>query len=288
MAKKKRMYIFISHSSHDKPFVRQLANSLAFYGVPIFLDEREIKVGDNIPERVFKALENATHVIYVISKKSVSSKWVTEELTVAKMRQLDKKGCLILPLLLEDVPPPSSIVHLKYADFRSWQVKEAYLKAFQELLESINLKAEYLTTSELHFLQHHFTELIKTKEVADTACQLFFQLERLYFLLNRDAWEVQRWFIDTMNHSRNGIPLEEAVSILKADFHNNSSAHKLSRLLELCEKVISDYSFMGSSSSDESLVYQRTWSAENNAQELSAFVLSIILELQNVPVPNRL
>src|SRR5260221_11281123 len=53
------MYIFISYSSLDKSFVRRLADSLSFYDVPLFLDERHIEVGDNIKESIYRALERA-------------------------------------------------------------------------------------------------------------------------------------------------------------------------------------------------------------------------------------
>src|SRR5688572_20997404 len=97
------MYIFISHSSVDKPFVRQLADSLAYYGVPLFLDEREIKIGDNIPAKLYSALDKATHVVYVLSSHSINSNWVKEEFSIAKKRQLDNQGCVLLPILLDDV-----------------------------------------------------------------------------------------------------------------------------------------------------------------------------------------
>ena len=42
--------IFICHSSNDKVFVRKLANELERHDIDIWLDEREIKVGDSLIE----------------------------------------------------------------------------------------------------------------------------------------------------------------------------------------------------------------------------------------------
>src|SRR5947208_1191173 len=97
------MYVFISHPSLDKAFVNRLADSLAFYGIPVFLDERSIKVGDSIPGKIYAALERCSHVIYVLSVNSINSKWVNEELSVAKMKQLNSKDCNILPIAIDDM-----------------------------------------------------------------------------------------------------------------------------------------------------------------------------------------
>lgn len=40
--------IFLSHNSKDKEFVRRLANRLESYGVKVWVDEAEIKVGESL------------------------------------------------------------------------------------------------------------------------------------------------------------------------------------------------------------------------------------------------
>ena len=50
--------VFLSHSSKDKPFVRELAGALADGGeIDVWLDEREIAPGDNIVGKIGDALE---------------------------------------------------------------------------------------------------------------------------------------------------------------------------------------------------------------------------------------
>jgi hypothetical protein len=41
--------VFLSHSSKDKPVVRELAARLKKDGVRVWLDEEQIKPGDSIP-----------------------------------------------------------------------------------------------------------------------------------------------------------------------------------------------------------------------------------------------
>jgi predicted peroxiredoxin len=75
---------FISHSSKDKPFVRQLAADLVAAGVQIWLDEQRIRVGDSIPERIAQGVAESDFFLVVISADSVKSAWVQKELIQAR------------------------------------------------------------------------------------------------------------------------------------------------------------------------------------------------------------
>ena len=47
-----RYQIFLSHSWHDKPIARKLADDLALKGINVWLDEREIKLGESLIEKI--------------------------------------------------------------------------------------------------------------------------------------------------------------------------------------------------------------------------------------------
>jgi TIR domain len=52
--------IFLSHNHNDKPFVRELASYLRRYGIEVWVDEAEIKIGDSLIEKVGQGIkENA-------------------------------------------------------------------------------------------------------------------------------------------------------------------------------------------------------------------------------------
>lgn len=74
---------FISHSSKDKTFVRQLAADLVASGVQVWLDEQRIRVGDSIPERVAQGVAESDFFLVVVSASSVDSPWVRKELNQA-------------------------------------------------------------------------------------------------------------------------------------------------------------------------------------------------------------
>jgi hypothetical protein len=108
---------FLSHSSLDKTFVRQLATDLSAAGITVWLDEQRIKVGDSIPEKISQGLAESDYFLLVVSKASVDSEWVKKELNGALINEVQRRAVHILPLKLDDSKMPSAIADKKYADF---------------------------------------------------------------------------------------------------------------------------------------------------------------------------
>ena len=136
-----RPSIFLSHSGLDKPFVRELDQTLRALGAKTFLDERDIKVGEDIPARIYDGLGESTHVCYIISENSIQSEWVADELSTSKMLEKQKHGFKILPVLLDEVELPIAVLRVKYADFRDYVVggRLADHPAFSDLAIAMGL-----------------------------------------------------------------------------------------------------------------------------------------------------
>jgi TIR domain len=80
--------VFLSDSSKDKPFVRDLANALEAGGeIKVWLDEREIDYGQNIVLIKIANGLDADFVLLILSPDSVDSKRVKEEWTDAYWEQ---------------------------------------------------------------------------------------------------------------------------------------------------------------------------------------------------------
>jgi hypothetical protein len=109
--------IFISHSSPDKAFVRRLAKRLEKAGYSVWLDEKELRVGDALSAEISAALKASPVVIVVVSSVSVKSKWLDYELSIATERMI-KGECRVIPVVIGDVTPPAQVTGLLYADFR--------------------------------------------------------------------------------------------------------------------------------------------------------------------------
>jgi len=99
--------VFLSHSSQDKPFVRDLAGALEAGGeITVWLDEREIGYGENIVLKIGQGLE-ADVVLLILSPDSVESKWVKEEWTDAYWDQTNSQRTKLAGVLYRDcqIPP---------------------------------------------------------------------------------------------------------------------------------------------------------------------------------------
>jgi len=79
---------FISYSHSDKQFVKRLGADLREYGIDIWRDEDEMRVGDSLIERITSAINAVDYVLAIISPHSLNSKWVKEELEQALHLQI--------------------------------------------------------------------------------------------------------------------------------------------------------------------------------------------------------
>jgi hypothetical protein len=145
----KKPRVFVSHSSADKSFVEELAMALRHFRFDVWYDDWEIAVGDSIVGKVFAGLDQSDALLVVLSRASVTSRWVKEELNVAVMRRLSANDIRILPLLVETCDVPTPLKHLHYADFR-----KNVPSAMSRLLDS--LVPGYLMWQSLEISNDHF------------------------------------------------------------------------------------------------------------------------------------
>ena len=108
--------VFISHSSEDKErFVVAFATRLREAGVDAWVDEWEIRPGDSFVDRIFThGIGPADAFVVVISRVSVESQWVRDELDAATVKRIEE-GARLVPVILDGVDDehiPRSIRHL--------------------------------------------------------------------------------------------------------------------------------------------------------------------------------
>jgi len=113
--------IFLSHNQRDKDFVRRLGVDLQRLGASVWLDEREIEIGDSIVTAVQTAIASADYVAVVLSPHSVQSRWVQREMEAAFAEEINSGLVKILPLLRADCDIPPFLQARLYADFRAEQ-----------------------------------------------------------------------------------------------------------------------------------------------------------------------
>lgn len=127
--------IFISYSSKDKDFVHKLAKKLEKHDYATWLDEKEIITGDYLPRKIGKAIKTSKIIIIVVSKNSISSKWVRYEINHAVDLMIKGKVRLI-PVLIDRLILPPELSGLVFADFRT-----SFDYGFKKILKALDYEA---------------------------------------------------------------------------------------------------------------------------------------------------
>ena len=118
--------VFLSHSTHDKPVVRELAERLRADGVRVWYDEWEIKLGDSIFSKVEAALQQSRVLMLCMSEHAFGSDWATLESQTFRFRDPLNKQRRFIPLRLDETSPPGSLAQFLYADWREAERNVAY------------------------------------------------------------------------------------------------------------------------------------------------------------------
>jgi len=112
--------IFICHASEDKQFVKKIAKALQTYGIKVWLDEWELKVGDSLHSKIEEGIKHSSYMLVVVSRNSLKKPWVKRELTAGLAKELSERKVYVVPALFdvspEDLPP--LLADKLAADFR--------------------------------------------------------------------------------------------------------------------------------------------------------------------------
>ncbi|MBI3425788.1 MAG: CHAT domain-containing protein [Acidobacteria bacterium] len=97
-------HIFISHTSKDDAFVKELREKLAAHKLTVWDDAHKLRGGDRLKPEVSAAIETARKFIVVLSQNAIESDWVFDEINQALAVEQARKaeGYNVIPLLLPD------------------------------------------------------------------------------------------------------------------------------------------------------------------------------------------
>ena len=146
---------FVSYSHSDANFVDKLRDRLYTEGVNVWLDRHDMVAG-TIQDQVWRAIQLHHVVILVLSKHSVKSDWVENELDMARQKEKAEGRVVLCPVALDDAwkakveakdspGDPSrqlwrTLTQKLVVDFSGWNT-EAFDESFQKLLRG--LKTNY-------------------------------------------------------------------------------------------------------------------------------------------------
>ena len=90
--------LFVSHASEDKDdFVRPLSELLKQYGVDVWYDEFELRLGSSISRSIDKGISNSNFGLIVLSVSFFNKNWTEYELKSLNSYEVEK-GDVLLPI----------------------------------------------------------------------------------------------------------------------------------------------------------------------------------------------
>jgi hypothetical protein len=113
-----RYDVFLSHSSADKPVVRELAERLRAAGLRVWFDEWNIRPGDHIPTEIDEGLEHSSVLLFCMSAQAFGSDWALLESHTAVFRDPLNRDRRFLTLRLDDAPIKPMLRSIAYLDWR--------------------------------------------------------------------------------------------------------------------------------------------------------------------------
>lgn len=125
-------YIFLSHSTQDNDFTRELAERLAQFGFDVWVDFDNIGSGERWVLSIQNAVENCVAVVVVMSKSARDSEWVERETLLA----MDLKKPIHIALI-DDIPLPLHLINRQFTGFQEKQ--ESSYKLLADALWAMDL-----------------------------------------------------------------------------------------------------------------------------------------------------
>src|SRR5688500_17112868 len=131
----KQRRTFLSYSRANKEFALRLARELKSEGFPVWLDQLDIPLGARWDVEVEKALIECEIFMIIITKDSISSENVLDEIGYA----IDS-GKRFLPVLLEKCNIPLRLRRFQYVDFTNKSFDEG-VETAKDLLRTLNTQS---------------------------------------------------------------------------------------------------------------------------------------------------
>lgn len=138
---------FISFSAKDMEFVERLHADLQSKGIRCWYAPDNLKIGARVRIGLDEGVRHHDKLLVVISKNSLNSQWVEQEVETALERERQTGSTVIFPIRID-----GSVMRCKsgwgnyikntrnIGDFTKWKDHDVYQKAFQRLLRDLHIE----------------------------------------------------------------------------------------------------------------------------------------------------
>lgn len=157
--------VFVSYSHNDIEFARKFVDWLEKNGYKVWVDKKRILPGANYLNSIADGIKKADAFITLLSKDSVSSKWVAREVFYALENDRE-----IIPVLVEFAEIPEglklAITGLHYVDFTGNEITDDPWKTLTSALSKKNnseSSLDFPAVSANHKFLHYFKTQTRKK-----------------------------------------------------------------------------------------------------------------------------
>lgn len=134
---------FISYSSRDEALIRRLHADLQDQGVRCWFAPEDMKIGSKIRSHIDEAIHLQDKLLLVLSKHSLASAWVEDEVETALEKERRQQREILFPVRLDESVMQTNrawavnVRRRHIGDFTNWADPQAYQQAFERLLRDL-------------------------------------------------------------------------------------------------------------------------------------------------------
>ena len=142
-----RYSCFISYSSRDQAFADRLHADLQNKGVRCWFAPHDLPIGAKTWDAIDEAIRLRDKLLLILSKRSIASDWVEDEVTTAFAEERRRGQLVLFPVRIDDaVLTTAEPWAVKLRDgrhiggFTRWKEHGAYAKALERLLRDLRVE----------------------------------------------------------------------------------------------------------------------------------------------------
>ena len=133
----RRNRVFISYSYNDREIAHRISDALEREQIDVFIDYKDISVGDNVFDQIRYMYESSETVIVLLSNSLFSSSYFQFEFPQYFFEEARKRKVNVIPILVEKCQVPSD-----FLEFEIINLTNNFEKGLQRVVQKLKIIPE--------------------------------------------------------------------------------------------------------------------------------------------------
>ena len=113
---KKRVFLIFARK--DRAVSKKIADQFEIEGFKVALFDYELLWGDSLAEKMRNVISSGDYIFVLLSKKSMKSRWLKDELLSTYLDELITRDVTVVPVLTDYSKVPDSLLQLRVFNFQ--------------------------------------------------------------------------------------------------------------------------------------------------------------------------